>query len=250
MKKNILLSLTLLLGLGLGLTSCEKDNYDEPEAGIQGTITDSTNGMPLETATAKSQMSMRITQTSWAKDETTTVTPQELNMKQDGTYFNDKLFAGTYTVVPWQGPFYPLSDDEVQTVQLKGGKVTTANFTVTPYLTIDWVQEPYYDTADGKIKCSVKFTRNGKDGFEKPDVANMQLYISTNQYVGPNAEARLTPAAIKITNDQEGQTIELESKIAVEYNNIYWFRVGANCSDTYKKNNYTSIKTLEITQVR
>lgn len=52
-------------------------------------------------------------------------------MKQDGTYNNTKLFAGTYDVVA-EGPWWPV--DTLRNVPV-GGKVTR-NFEVTPYLKI------------------------------------------------------------------------------------------------------------------
>lgn len=51
-----------------GLAACEIDNYDEPEAGLQGTIIDSTTGLPLQTAPGKQSMQIRIWETSFAKE--------------------------------------------------------------------------------------------------------------------------------------------------------------------------------------
>ena len=107
---------TLLLSSALMLTvmSCEKDNYDAPDAAIAGQITDQ-NGKPLQTSVGTGSMSLRIVETSFSHgDETIVVTPQYLNMKQDGSFQNIHLFAGTYEVSPWQGAFYE-NDDALQT---------------------------------------------------------------------------------------------------------------------------------------
>lgn len=226
-----------------GFTACEIDNYDEPEAGIAGTIIDSTTGQPLQTAAGKTSMQIRIWEDSWAKgDSSITVTPQDLNMRQDGTFYNNKLFAGDYTVAAFQGAFYPLDNSEYQKIQLKNGSVTQVQFTVTPYLSLEWVKEPYMD--GDTLKCSVRFTRNVGNG-PMPDVKDLQLYISHNQYV-PGTDSQVTPPSVTIKNDDEGKVIELKS-LPMKYTNRYWVRVGGRCSDNYQKYNYTDIKTLDVT---
>ena len=47
MKK--IFNLLLVTALVLGFSSCEKDNYDAPEAGVFGQVVDH-NGKPLQTA--------------------------------------------------------------------------------------------------------------------------------------------------------------------------------------------------------
>ena len=169
---------------------------------------------------------------------------QNLNMRQDGSYSNSKLFAGTYRMIPLEGAFYPY-DAEGETVELKNGKMAERNFTVTPYLEVEWVTEPYL-TSDNFLKCAVKFKRIAKEGIAMPDVNNIQLYISHTQYCGTESDGNYTPGSVKITNDQEGTTIELTSKAAIKYSNTYWVRVGACCNDTYKKYNFTDIKKIDL----
>ena len=112
-------------------------------------------------------------------------------MRQDGSYSNSKLFAGTYRMIPLEGAFYPY-DVEGETVELKNGKMTERNFTVTPYLEVEWVTEPYL-TSDNFLKCAVKFKRIAKEGIAMPDVNNIQLYISHTQYCGTESDGNYTP---------------------------------------------------------
>ena len=233
----------LAMALVFGLTSCEKDNYDAPEAAIAGQITDQ-NGNPFQTANGKGSMSMRITEISFAHgDESIVVTPQDLNMKQDGSYVNTRLFAGTYEVLPWQGAFF---EDEIvaQTVELKDGKTTTVDFAVTPYLNLEWVKEPYL-TADNYLEASFKFTRNRKDN-GAPDVKDCCIWISRTKYCGTEGDGNYTPATTTITNADESAEITLRSKIPIKYSMKYWIRIGARCNDTYQKYNFTDIKELEV----
>lgn len=235
--------LTLILGLILGLISCKKDNYQAPDAIISGKVMDQ-NGKPFQTANGKGSMCIRIYETSFAHgDESIVVTPQDLNMKQDGTYLNTKLFAGEYDVVPFQGAFY--EDVEVQHVELKNGKTTNVDFKVTPYLELEWVKEPYL-TDDNYIKASFKFKRNLKDGMETPDVKDACIWISRTKYCGTEGDGNYTPPTLTLNNNQEGVEIELTSKIPIKYSMKYWVRIGARCNDTYQKYNFTDIKEIDV----
>lgn len=240
--KKMTVILTALV-LSVGLVSCEMDNYDAPEATLQGQITDQ-NGQPFQTANGKGSMSMRIVETSFAHgDESIVVTPQDLNMNQDGSYINVKLFAGTYAVIPYQGAFY--EDLKAETVELQNGKTTTANFTVTPYLTLEWVKEPYIDPA-GYLKASFRFIRNAKAGFDTPAPKDCLLYISRTEYCGTEADGNYTPNVTNLSADMEGQEIELSSKIPIKYSMTYWVRIGARVNDTYQKYNFTDIKEIDV----
>ena len=234
---------TLLAAFVLGFTSCEMDNYDAPEAAIEGQVTDQ-NGNPFQTANGKGSMAIRIVETSYAGgDESIVVTPQELNMQQDGSFVNNKLFAGTYDVTPWQGAFFP--DVETQSVELKNGRTTKVNIVVTPYLELEWVDEPHL-TSDNYLKASFKFKRNEKSGLTAPDVKEACMWISRTQYCGTEGDGNYTPAPLKLTNAMEGDIIELSSKIAIKYSMTYWVRIGARCNDTYQKYNFTDIKKIDV----
>lgn len=231
------------LTLMLGLASCEMDNYDAPEAAIQGQVTDH-KGRPFQTANGKGSMAIRIVETSYANgDESVVVTPQDLNMNQDGSFINTKLFAGTYTVIPYQGAFYEDLEEEV--VELRGGKTTTVNFTVTPYLDLEWVDEPYIDS-NGHLTASFRFTRNTKEGFNTPAPKDCRLYISRTQYCGTESDGNYTPGEKAITAEDEGQVITLSSKEPIKYSMTYWVRIGARVNDTYQKYNFTDIKEINV----
>lgn len=237
-------NLLVVIALVVSFSSCEKDNYDAPEAGVYGQIVDH-NGKIFQTAMGQGSMKIQITELSYAGgDESVVVTNQNLNMRQDGSYSNSKLFAGTYRMLPLEGAFYPY-DAEGETVELRNGKMTECNFTVTPYLELEWVDEPYVDENDF-LCCSVKFKRIEKEGMTMPDVNNLQLYISHTQYCGTESDGNYTPGSVKITNDQEGTVIDLKAKAPLKYSDSYWVRVGGCCNDTYKKYNFTDIKKIDV----
>lgn len=234
----------ILLCMAVCLFSCETDNYDAPDATIQGRILDH-NGNQLQTEQGNGNMRIKMDELSWANgNDEISVIPRYLNMKQDGTYINEKWFAGEYRMTPIDGAFYPYSE-EGEIVRIKG--TVTQDFTVTPYLNIEWVKEPTV-TSDNYIEASVRFKRNSKSGATMPDLNNVILCVSTNQYCGNNnKDSQLFNGTQAVTNDDEGTVIELKTSMAVKYTaTTYWVRVGICCDDQYKKYNYTDIKTVTV----
>lgn len=241
--KKIINNMILLL-MTICLFSCEKDNYDAPDCTIQGRILDH-NGNQLQTEQGSGNMRIKMEELSWADgNDEVSVIPSYLNVKQEGSYVNNKWFAGQYRMTPIEGAFYPYPE-EGELVQIKG--TVTKDFTVTPYLDIEWVKEPTL-TTDNYIEASVRFRRNAKSGATMPDLNNGILCVSTNQYCGNNnKDGQLFNGTKTITNDEEGTVIEFRTSMAVKYTGtIYWVRVGICCNDTYKKYNYTDIKTVTV----
>ena len=73
----------------LGPVSCMKiDNFEAPSAKIQGKIIDKTTGQPMLLDQGVSHI--RIWEMSYSEHPN----PQDLAIKEDGTYYNDKLFSG------------------------------------------------------------------------------------------------------------------------------------------------------------
>jgi hypothetical protein len=241
--KKIYYYFTLVVIL-LSVYSCEIDNYDGPNATIQGQILDQ-DGNPLQTEQGATNMRIKMEELSWQKgDSTVSISPTYLNIKQDGSYVNSKIFSGTYKMTPVEGAFFPYNA-KGDTMNIKG--IVTKNFTVTPYLKIEWILEPYLD-ADNYIRAAVKFTRNSLAGATQPTLNNALLCISTTQYVGSNNyDSQLVNGTVAITNNQEGQVISFMTSRAVKYQHAtYYVRIGVCCSDTYKKYNYTDIKTVIV----
>jgi hypothetical protein len=241
--KKIYYYFTLVVIL-FSVSSCEIDNYDGPNASIQGQILDQ-DGNPLQTEQGAGNMRFKMEELSWAKGSSTvSISPTYLNVKQDGSFVNTKLFSGLYKMTPVEGAFFPykVSGD---TVNINGS--VTHNFKVTPYLKVEWVVEPYKNDTH-YIQASIKFTRNSLAGAIQPSLLNAVLCISTTQYVGNNSyDSQLIKGTVALTNAQEGQTINFMTSRSVKYlHTKYYVRVGVCCSDTYKKYNYTDVKTVVV----
>lgn len=218
--------------------SCEIDNYDAPSASIEGILTDA-NGVGLQLEQGSSSARIKMQELSW----NITPTPFYLNFKIDGTYTNSKVFPGKYAMTPVDGAFYPVIADTLQV-----GSGTTHNFIVTPYLNVNWVGEPIV-AADKKITVKFKFMRNASPvvGVVMPALLDYQLFISTTKFVGNNNfDATAVGAVVTATNAMEGVEQTITTKIGMKYSTTYYVRVGVRVSDSFKKYNYTDIKTVVI----
>lgn len=234
-----------LCTLAVMLFSCDKDNYDAPDARISGKIIDH-NGKQVQTEQGSGNMRIKMEELSWGNgSDDISITPTYLNVKQDGTYINTKIFSGEYRLTPIEGPFYPISEEDASLVKIKGN--VNHDFTIIPYLELEWVGEPVV-TNDNYIEASVRFKRNAKVGEVMPDLLNGQLFIATTQYAGNNNyDSQLVGGVKTIVNSDEGSTITFKTTRAVKYTGTsYYVRVGICCSDSYKKYNYTDIIKVDV----
>lgn len=234
--KRIIYNLLLFLGMFL-IHSCEKDNYEGPDATLQGNIVDA-SGTPLQLEQGQGTGRIRMDDKSWSDNPI----PFYLNFKQDGSYVNNKLFAGTYLATPVEGAFYPVAEAKVE---VKGN--TNYDFHVIPYLNVEWVKEPEV-LPDGKVTATFKFTRNaGPAGEDMPNLLDYQLFISTTQYVGNNNfDGTVVAGVVNTNNEMEHADITITSTVPMKYSTTYWVRVGVRVNDSYKKYNYTTIKTIDV----
>jgi len=224
------------------------DNYEGPNASIAGKIVDLEGNM-IQTEQGGGNLKIKMEELSWPGGDTTiAIIPFYLNVKQDGSFNNSKVFAGEYKITPIEGAFYPYNVGG-DTVNISGYS-NELEFTVIPYLKIEWVTAPYL-TTDNFIEAEIKFTRNADAVLPKPDLFRAQFFISTNKYCGNNNnDGQMSPPLLTVTNAQEGTTIKFRTARAVKYTGTtYFVRVGVNCNDAYKKYNYTDIKPVVVPAV-
>lgn len=241
---------------GIAFTACETDNYDAPDCTIDGKILDH-QGQPFQVNQGAGII--RIRELTWAKDTTTYTSNRTLKVQQDGTYRHTKIFKGNYLLLPYAGAFYPYddenqdNDDAGEYVEVKSR--ATQDFSVTPYLTLEWVKTPTVD-AEGYLSCSVRFKRNQKPGYEMPDLRQASMSISRSVNAGAG-DGDLFPSPMTITNDMEGAEIHFKTNIPLKYTGInYWVRVSMNCQTASGKpetnypgmgaGNYTTIETIYV----
>lgn len=226
----------------LSIYSCEIDNYDGPDATIQGQILDP-SGTPIQFDQGQGNMKIKMEELTWITQKGgNAITPTYLAVKQDGSYINTKIFAGKYKMTPIEGAFYPYNEAG-DTVDISGS--VSKSFTVTPYQNVEWVTEPFIN-ADGFIQATIRYTSNIVDGVTAPAPFKFRLFISPTQYVGAATfDALLTADEANVTENP----ITILSKAKVPYpNRTYYVRGGVNSNDAFKKYNYTNIKTVVLQQ--
>lgn len=240
MKKTIYFILVAVL---FSLSSCMKiDNWDEPEARFYGRVIDSYTGENL--LTSQNDWAIRIWEKSWTES-----VPQfqSLAVKQDGSYNNSKLFAGTYDMLAYGGPFWP--NDTVKAVKL--GSSTEQNFTVTPYLQVT----DFKATLNGTgltLSCRLKAPR--RQGL--PDLVEVKPFLSLTTFCGETNYINIPEynnKRITVNESWQSKYGDVEQSgyftmrnLAVKPGYTYYVRIGANVNDASKKYNYSEIIKIEV----
>lgn len=231
-------------------SSCSKvDNYAAPDVTLKGVVTDAATGKSVQTEQG-SGTRIKLLEISWSSNPT----PFYISSFQDGTYTNTKLFAGK-NVISAEGPFVPMVQvdnngktivDKSQTVDVKG--VTTVNFSVDPFLRIDWVGDPVLN-ADGTITTSFKITRGTSDPNFQQDVSDVAVFVNSNKYVGNNNfDNRYTPTLSgSNANSSVGKTISLTTIGGpLPGKRQYFIRVAARIAYGLNYYNYTDVKVVTV----
>lgn len=221
----------------LTASSCSKfDNYKAPDQTVKGIVTDAGTGKGVQSEVTTTDNSMtagtriRLVETSWSP----TATAQFLASHQDGTFINTKLFEATYTMTP-EGAFVPVAP---KTVEVKGG-VTEVNFQVEPYLRIEWIGEPTYNAATGKIDAQYIITRGTSNAAYQGALGDCVLYLNNTQYLGNSNFTLFTRPALPAV----GVTNSVTSPAVPKGRDMY-LRVGARLGGNLY--NYSTIKVVTI----
>lgn len=223
-------------------SSCSKfDNYAAPDQTVRGVVIDAGTGkaVPSEVTTTDNSLTagtrIRLVEVSWSP----TATPQYLGSKQDGSFVNTKLFAATYTMTP-EGAFVPVAP---RTVEVKGGD-TEVNFQVEPFLRIEWVGEPTYNTATGKIDAQYTVIRGTANAGYQDAIGDCVLYLNNSQYLGNSNFTLFTrPAIPTLSTPTTPVTNSVSSPVVPKGRELY-LRVGARIGG--RLYNYSSVKMVTV----
>ena len=213
------------------LSSCKKDNYDGPTAGLTGKFVDSKTGEAVQ------QDIIRGTQIEMIEHGYDPVSPQYLIVKNDGTYENSLLFANTYTVRPVRGNFIAV---DPQDLEINGSMVH--DFTVTPYIR---VLAPKVERAGTKIVATFRLEQQVVN-----EVQKIGLYAHSHSRVGE--PMRLVAAEKQInavTNPSTTYTIEIDlttNSTTLKPNTSYYFRIGVLIGVGEGKLNYAPAVKIDL----
>lgn len=225
-----------------GLTSCESDNYDGPEETFRGAFIDKETKKPFQTAIGNTGIRIRMMEYSWSDNPQ----PYDFNCMMDGTFNNNKIFAGNYGIIP-EGAFVPL---EEEIMDIKGTVEKT--FEVEPLLRLEWIGEPKVN-ADGTAEVKVKITRGTDHPNYQQPIEEAWLFVSEISYVGDFSfsnrfSTQLVGAAVSDILDKE-LTIRTKGQFP-EYSRKFFLRVGARTTMKFSgtnRYNYTTVKEITST---
>jgi hypothetical protein len=237
--KNILY---LLIGVNmLLLASCQKiDNWDEPGSRLHGNIIDSYTGQNL--AMDNNDWQIRIWDKTWEQKNPGTVAQyQSLAVMKVGVYNNSKLFPGTYYMLPYDGPFWPV--DTVKDVVL--GKEAQQDFTVTPYLQILNFQATLNGT-NLTLSCTVKapITANLPNLYEVKGFLSLTTFCGNSNYINIGEYNNLRKQINKSWAAEVGAADSKDYTLGpypVKSGYTYYVRVGANVNALSRRYNYSEI---------
>jgi len=171
--KEILKNIAGVIGLGVMLTSCSYDNYEEPKLTLEGTLV--YQGVPI--GVSYNDVYMELWEQGWQRLGSINVA-----VDQDGT-FSSQLFAGDYKlIIPGnQGPFRKISNPE------SGNDTIPISLTGSHLMEIEVL--PYYmirslNISGGSDKVDAAFSlekiitdTNAKD------IQEVFLYVSKTTFV-------------------------------------------------------------------
>lgn len=225
-----------------GFTSCESDNYDGPEETFRGAFIDKATKEPFQTAIGNTGIRIRMMEYSWSDNPQ----PYDFNCMMDGTFNNNKIFAGNYGIIP-EGAFVPL-DEEI--MDIKG--IVEKTFEVEPLLRLEWIGEPQVN-ADGTAEVKVKITRGTDNPNYQQPVEEAWLFVSEISYVGDFSfsnrfSTQLVGASVSDILDKE-LTIRTKGQFP-EYSRKFFLRVGARTTMKFSgtnRYNYTTVKEITTT---
>jgi len=220
---------SLLLIALVALASCEKDNYDAPDAGLSGKFTDATTGELVE------QDIINGTQIEVIEHGYEPFERQYLIVKVDGTYENSLMFANTYTVQPLRGNFINI---DPQDVEIRKG--TVLDFSVTPFIR---VKNATITKNGTKVVATFKLEQTVINNVRK-----IGLYAHSDSRVGEPMRLHAVEQNLNAPSDpNQTYTIEMDLpsvSSTLKPGNDYYFRIGALIDIGGAKPNY--VKAVKI----
>ena len=228
------------------LASCQKiDNWDEPGSRLYGNVIDIYTGTNL--AMDNNDWQIRIWDKTWEEKNPGTVAQfQSLAVTMNGNYNNSKLFSGTYNMLPYDGPFWPV--DTTRGVVL--GKETKQDFTVTPYLQVSNFNATLSDTLL-TLTCNVKapIITGLPNFYEVKGFLSLTTFCGNANYINiaDYNDRRIQINKVWATevgaSDNKNYTLG-PYKLKRHY--TYYVRIGANVNALSRRYNYSPILKVVV----
>ena len=252
MKKLAYSLIGTVFVLCMAMASCmEIDNFDAPDARITGRLIDKTTGENFITDHGDTHIRL------WEMSYSSNPAPQGIPVRFDGTYNNEKLFAGTYDMLPFNGPYWPA--DTIRGVRI-GRSTATQDFEIIPYLHIidfEAVLEGTLLTLSCRLSAPFTEMIINEELVPLPNVLEVRPFLSLTMYCGAanyigeywTNEYRVNLRAPwgRIDADGDGQSDKTYTIVVpVKEGYTYNVRMGANVNYTDQKFNYSEVKRIEV----
>ncbi len=224
-------SLALAAFLAAG---CSLDNFDGPDAAIEGAFYDDETG-ELVQQDIVGGTKIRYEENGWDNPE-----QQTMVVKNDGTYRNSKMFSGTYD-------FYFQECNFIPPVRLIGHEIKKGenrlDFKVQPYIRIKGAvirREGNKIVAKFHIQPTVS-------GYQ---VESVGLFAHSDYAVGAELSTVKVQAGVNaVVEGIQSYTLEIDldsNASALKAGHSYYFRVGAKIKTAGAKYNYAQAVKLTI----
>jgi len=209
------------------LASCKVDNYATPQETLRGTLTDS-SGNPFVTEEPNG-FQIRII-------EHGSPTPRDFWGMADGKFNNTKIFRATYKIIPTNGAFF-----KVDTVETEISGITTVDFKITPFLTIN-----ASIVASGQ---NLKATYTIKQATGAGKIRNARLLVNKwNPIVGMNYSDKSNLRDLSGVSDATIQQTEYTDQIAgyLESGVTYYARMAVLSDNSLGRYNFSEVQTIVV----
>lgn len=203
------------------LASCEKDNFDGPNAQFYGSIKDAQTGELVETELQNGSM-IEVFELGYENPVS-----QKLLIKNNGEFRNNLVFANKYDVYLRNGNFY---QQEFKGFVIKPGE-NEHHFEVVPYIRIKNAKITH-DKANNKVMA----TFNLEGGKAEVQVKNIRLYAFSDIHVGESVKFDVKNSADRkeninqVINPATVYTLEIDlgkNPNLFKAGRDYFFRIGA-----------------------
>jgi hypothetical protein len=229
--KKIYYLILLIVGLLLGATSCQIDDFPPPDAQVFGAIRDSVGGGLVETDLQNGSVIGTYELGEYAGN------PELRNwyIKESGEYRNNLVYSNTYRITFMSCNFFPYTIPEL--VFYPGPN--EHDFLVMPYIRIKNLSITH-DVSGNKIVA----TFNLEGGKPSVKVSSLALYVFTDDHVGEYIKNTIdagtgqptrsfSPAATIDPATLYTLSIDLTTTMNAAVFSVhrnYYFRVGAKAS--------------------
>jgi hypothetical protein len=251
-KMNTTLKYYGILAMVLLFSACEIDSFEEADGIISVTVIDAISGQPLSSEQPKGYM-VYCQELSWNGSEEKR--GQDFWGKADGTFYNSRIFAGTYNVSLIEGPFHKVTPKQVE---IQSGKVAKVEFEVLPYCSFSEVTIEKDPSNAKAIIAKFKVNVHGIEGPEPDENGEVEnpaepatprhyrlFATSRTPFVGyNNYDDAVSTTDQTLTVENLNTTITIR-KTGFLSDRTYYLRLGARCVES-PENRYNMTEIIKI----